>query len=69
MFAKYRPLPLLFFEDLKEDSLEIIFGFSKVHYHIDENHKLHSVYCYDKDGQVVEEPGEASTISYVVIRF
>jgi len=44
------------YHDLNGQLIEILYGFCEVHYHLDE--QLHSAYCYNREGWVVEEPEE-----------
>ena len=44
------------YHDLAGNLVEILYGFCEVRYHHEENDQLHSVYCYDREGQLVEEP-------------
>ena len=44
------------YHDLQGAFVEIMYGFCEVHYHLDDNKDLHSAYCYDRKGQIVDEP-------------
>jgi hypothetical protein len=44
------------YHDINGELIEILYGFCEVHYHLNDNGQLDSVYCYDRDGKVVEEP-------------
>ena len=48
------------YHDLAGNLIEILYGFCEVHYHMDDNDQLHSVYCYNREGILVEEPGDMS---------
>ena len=50
------------YHNLEGNLVEVFYGFCEVHYHVDANMVLHSAYCYDKQGQLVEEPVENSTL-------
>ena len=44
------------YHNLQGELVEILYGFCEVHFHLDEQLQLHSVYCYDREGEIVEEP-------------
>jgi len=45
------------YHDLAGDLVEVLYGFCEVRYHMDADMDLHSAYCYDRHGRMVEEPG------------
>jgi len=46
------------YHNLQGELVEILYGFCEVHYYLDEQLQLHSAYCYDRDGEIVDEPGD-----------
>jgi len=44
------------YHNLQGEFVEILYGFCEVHYHLDEQLQLHSAYCYNRHGKLVEEP-------------
>ena len=46
------------YHDLRDNLVEVLYGFCEVHYHLDEQMQLHSADCYNKLGEIVIEPGE-----------
>ena len=42
------------YHDLAGNLLEILYGFCEVHYHMDSSMELHSVYCFNRLGEMVE---------------
>ena len=44
------------YHNLEGGLVEMLYGFCEVHYYMDESNELHSVYCYDRLGKLVEEP-------------
>ena len=44
------------YHNLQGELVEALDGFCEVHYHLDEQLQLHSTYCYNKQGEIVEEP-------------
>ena len=44
------------YHDLTGNLVEVLYGFCKVRYHLDEQLELHYANCYDKDEYLVEEP-------------
>ena len=45
------------YHNLEGDLVEVLYGFCEVHYHMDADMDMHSAYCYDRLGKLVEEPG------------
>ena len=44
------------YHDINGEHIDILYGFCEVHYHHDDNDQLHSVYCYNGEGETVDEP-------------
>jgi len=44
------------YHDLNDNPVEILYGFCEVHYYLNEQLELHSAYCYDREGKIVNEP-------------
>ena len=42
------------YHDLAGDLVEILYGFCEVRYYLDEQLQLHSAYCYNREGQVLD---------------
>ena len=51
------------YHDINGELIEILYGFCEVRYHLDDNDQLHSAYCYDRQGEIVEEPRKGITHS------
>ena len=51
------------YHNLQGELVEISYGFCEVHYHLDEQMQPHSVYCYKKNGELVEEPGKGIALT------
>ncbi len=50
------------YHNLQGELIEILYGFCEVHYHLDDNDQPHSVYCLNRLGGIVEEPGKGITL-------
>ena len=46
------------FHNLQGELAEILCGLCEVHYYLDEQLQLHSAYCYNREGEIAEEPFE-----------
>ena len=44
------------YHDLAGNLVEVLYGFCEVHYYLDEELQLQSAYCYNRHGEIVEEP-------------
>ena len=40
------------YHDINGELIDILYGFCEVHYHLDDNGQLHTVYCYDGNGRL-----------------
>jgi hypothetical protein len=43
------------FHDINGELIDILYGFCEVHYYLDSNDQLRSAYCFDREGEIVEE--------------
>lgn len=43
------------YHDLAGELVEVLYGFCEVNYYLDEQLQLHSAYCYNREGEIVEE--------------
>jgi hypothetical protein len=39
------------YHNINGELIDILYGFSEVHYHLDSSDQLHTAHCYDREGQ------------------